>query len=327
MAIPRQQLLLAQREAAYGTDPGGLVGGDAMLVVDDLSLETSHESAEILPVDSFLDGLGHVPGSISAKCSFSVPLRGSGTAGTQPEIDPLLAACGFRRVDVVGPPASNTYRLGSVFNATPATGYVSNTLTLQDGVHQHQIQGAYGTFGITADPNTYAKIAFQMTGLYERPTDVATFTSPTFDATRPQPCRGLTLTLHGTVGGPLLRLASFSFDLNREVHTVPSMASSFGIAALELGRCAPTATAVVQEQTLAGKDWFAALEAGTLSTLSLVIGSVAGNICTITDPGVNGGIQVRTLSRTTGPGGVVSLELGFSFSRSSGNDSLSIAFT
>lgn len=322
MAIQARQQLYAALEATYNADPAQ-AATDAFIAVDDLSIEVASEDAEIEPIDAFLDGLGHVAGQLLYKLSFSTPLKGSGTLGTVPDIGQLFKGCGFDETVVAM--TSVTYQPASVFGAG-ATGYQSLKFFIEDATHQFQIQGSYGTFSISADPATYPKVRWEFTGLYERPVDDAAILAPTVETSRPQPSRGLTLTIHGTAGGASLRPSSVELALNREVHVTRSMAATFGVAAIELGRCVPTLTAKVQEQTIAGKDWWLALEDATLSTLSLRWAGAAGNIVTITDAAGTGGIAVRTLGRGE-DNGVTSLDLGFSFRRSAGDDQLSIAFT
>src|SRR3990167_8872785 len=152
------------------------------------------------------------------------------------------------------------------------------------------------------------------------------FTSPTYDATRPQPCRGLVMTLHGTAASNTVRPISWSMDLNREVIVAKSMQATWGIAAIELGSCVPSGTFRVQYHSIAGKDWFAALEEQTISSMSITYGATAGNIVTISVPGGNGGITVTSLGMSD-DNGLITQEIGWSAARNAGDDAISVAFT
>jgi len=323
VSIPRRQSLLAKVEAVPGTDPTP-VGADAVPMIDGLELGAVLENGEIVPVDAYLDGYNHVEGTIVLTASFSCMLKGSGAAGTAPEIAPLLRACGMAQADVVGPPASNTFTPDSVWSVAAGVGYQSATLYIEDGTHQWQMHGCYGTWSIDSSIVSFPKISFEFTGLYEKPTDQATITTPTYDATRPVACRGLTY----NIGGSSARCTAFRLDLNREVHIARSQAAAFGVVAIELGACNPKGTWSIQEETIATHDWWGALEAGTVQDFSWVWGGAAGNIVTLARPAGNtlGGAKFSDLSRGE-DNGVIWQDFGFSLGRHAGDDSFSLAFT
>ena len=283
MAIVSQQSLLAKVEATYSTDPTP-AGANAVACINEITLAPVTEDSQPVSVDAFLDSYEHVEGSIHVVCSFSTPLKGSGSAGTEPEITPLLKACGFKHLNTGA--TSDAFTLASTFG-TLNTGYQSATFYIEDGTHKHQIHGCYGTLSIEANPASFPVANWTFTGLYERPTDVATFTAPTYDTSRPQPSRGLTMTLGGVAGG-----------------------ATFGAVVLPL----------------ASHDWYADLEAATLASMSMVWNGGAGNITTITTAGGTGGMAVRTLDRGE-DNGVMTWDAGYSVGRSSGNDSINITFT
>lgn len=322
MAIVSQQSLLAKVEATYSTDPTP-AGANAVACINEITLAPVTEDSQPVSVDAFLDSYEHVEGSIHVVCSFSTPLKGSGSAGTEPEITPLLKACGFKHLNTGA--TSDAFTLASTFG-TLNTGYQSATFYIEDGTHKHQLHGCYGTLSIEANPASFPVANWTFTGLYERPTDVATFTAPTYDTSRPQPSRGLTMTLGGVAGGATFRPVNWTLDLNREVHLSRSMAASFGIAAVELGRCVPAGTFGAVVLPLASHDWYADLEAATLASMSMVWNGGAGNITTITTAGGTGGMAVRTLDRGE-DNGVMTWDAGYSVGRSSGNDSINITFT
>lgn len=322
MAITRRQSLLAEVEAVYGTDPTP-AGTDAVACIDEITLAVEGEDSQPEHVDGFLDGFEHVEGTLLVRVSFSTMLKGSGAAGTAPEIGPLLKACGFLET-IVGA-ASVTYTPASEFGVL-ATGYQSVTLYLQDGTHQHQVHGCYGTFSIDANPASFPKVSWQFTGLYERPTDLAVITAPTYETTRPQPSRGLTMSLVGQAAGVAFQPVSFTLDLNREVHVSRSMAAAFGVAAVEIGRCVPAGTFGAVLLPIASHDWYADLEAATVAAMSIVWGGTAGNIVTLTGSGGTGGMAVRSLGRAE-DNGVLTLDAGYSMGRSAGDDVLSLEFT
>ena len=318
MAVQSRQSLLAKVEAVYGTDPTP-VGTDAVPMIGDATLSAVTENGEIVPIDAFLDGYNHVEGTLFLTMSFSAMLKGSGAAGTAPEIGPLLKACGMSETVDAG--VSVTYAPASVFNAAP--GYHSATLYLDDGVHQWQIHGCYGTWSLESGIAGSPMLSFEFSGLYEIPTDGAV-TSPTYEATRPVATRGLTF----NIGGSSARCSQFSMDLNREVHPVRSMAETYGIAGFELGRADVKGRWTFAEQTIATKDWWTPFQAGTVQDFSWVWGGTAGNIVTLARPAGNtiGGVKFDSLSRGE-DNGVITHEMGFSMGRHAGEDTFSLAFS
>lgn len=319
MSIKARQSLLAESEATYGTDPTP-GGTDAVIVIDDLTINVIEESADLDHVDAGLDGFEHVAGTLMYEVSFTTPLRGSGAAGTAPDIAPLIKACGFSETIVAA--TSVTYAPASVFDA--ATGYQSATFYIQDGTLQYQAHGCYGTFGLVAAAASFPKLAFTFQGLYEKPTDLASITAPTYDTTRPAPCRGMTF----SIGGSSPRMSAFSLDLNRETHVVRDMAATLGVRAVELGRCKPSGAFTIQEQTIATIDHWARLDTPTNLAWSFAFGGSAGNICTIGRPAANtsGGLKYRVLSQGE-DNGVISHEIGYTLGRHSLNDTLQLVFT
>ncbi len=317
MAIQARQSLLAKVEAAYGTDPTP-AGVDAVRCIGSLDYTFNSEDAEIESVDAFLDGYAHVEGSVFVTVSFETPLWGSGAAGTAPEIGPLFKACGMDEV-IVGA-TSVTYQPTSAFGAG-AAGYQSNTFYIQDSTLQFQVHGVYGTFSIDASVSSFPKVSWSFTGLYERPTDVAAITAPTYDATRPAPCRGLTFQYAGITP----RCTNWTLDLQREVHRVGDFGSTFGVAGFELGRCSPAGTFRVQERAIATENFWT-VDTPVASHWSLTFGSTAGNICTITRPGGTGGIKFQNLSRGE-DNGIITLDMAYSIGRNAGNDALELVFT
>ena len=320
MAIQRRQSILAKSEAVHATDPVP-VGTDAVRAIDDLSLEIITETGNVEPIDAGLDGYEHVEGLLGMRVGFTTPLYGSGAAGTAPDWGALIKACGFAETIVAV--TSTTYAPASVFGAG-ATGYQSVTLYIQDGVLQWQLHGCYGTVGLAAAVGTFPKLAWQFVSLYERPTDVAPITAPTYDTTRPQPCRGLAF----NIGGDTPRASEFNLALNRETHMVRDMSATYGLRAIELGRMAPTGDVRIQEQTLATADWWTRLDTPTNLNWSFVFGGTAGNIATIRRPAANtvGGLRIRDLSIGE-DNGVKTLDLGFTLGRHAIDTELEIVLT
>ncbi len=320
MAIKPRQGVLAKVEATYGTDPTP-VGTDALIAIDDLSIELLTEDAEIVHVDAHLDSFEHVAGTVAAAISFTTPLRGSGAAGTAPDIGPLLKAVGFSETIVAM--TSVTYAPASAFG-TAGNGYQSVTLYIENGTLQHQFHGCYGTVSLDASVASFPKLSWEFVGLYEKPTDVGTITSPTYDTTRPVPCRGLTF----NIGGDTPRMTNFSLALNRETHMVRDMAATLGVQAFELGAIRPSGTTTIQLQTIATGDWWGRVDSPTNLNWSFAFGAVAGNIATINRPAGNttGGLKFRTLAEGE-DNGVLTLDLGFTLGRHAGQDTFEIVFT
>ena len=72
MAISRRQSVLAEVEAIIGTAEVPLTG-DAILAIDDLTVEVVTEPADYARVGPFLDEGGFIPGTMTMKVSFTTP--------------------------------------------------------------------------------------------------------------------------------------------------------------------------------------------------------------------------------------------------------------
>lgn len=266
MRVKKRSALLAKIEGTYGVDPTPAGATDAMYVYD-LSITPMESVMQARnPVRPFFGADTPILGGTPVRVSFSVPIAGSGTAGTAVPYGPLLRACGRSQtinggVDVIYGLISNTFE--------SVTMYVN-----RDGV-QHKVTGARGTVSREFAHNQVPMYKFAFTGIYAAPTDTA-LPSLTFGATWQKPLVqnkvNTTFSLHAFAA----KLSKLSFDDGIEVSWKDYVNSSEEVRIT--GRAAPIkGSCSIEADTIAAKDWYAIAKAGTTGALALVHGTSAGN--------------------------------------------------
>lgn len=307
--LSRKRLILAKTESTYGTNSAP-AGTDAILVRD----------LEITPLESDLVGrnlirpyLGNFEQLVAnprVRVTCEVELAGSGTAGTAPKFDTLLKASAM---------ASTIVASTSVTYSPVSSNFGSCTIAYNiDGV-QHLVTGCRGTWTLSSQLGQIPVIRFEMTGIFNTPTDVV------------QPA----VTYSGQASPLIFRdgnTSAFSFMgysgclMNVEFN----MASS--VVYRELVGCAkqvlitdrqPAGTVVIEAPTMAQKNYFADALNTTLGSLTFLHGTTAGNRVTFTAGQVN--VTQPTYSDSDG---IHMLNLPYAATpTSAGNDEVSLAFT
>ena len=268
--LSRKRLLLAKLETTVGTDPTPTVGSDAIEVrnIDVTPLEVDTVSRDLIR-----PFLGHAEQLLSQQrvaINFEVELAGSGSAGTAPAYGPLLQAC--RCTETVVSSTSVTYAPNSDATPKSVTIYFNN-----DGV-LHKITGSRGTFSLSAEVGAVPFISFQMTGVYNAPSDVA-ISSPTY-ADQADPLvfkngNSSSFQVFSYSGA----VQSVSFDVN---NTVVYRELVGGTKSIEVTDRAPAGECVIEATTIATKDFFTAATGTSTGNLTFQHGSTAGNIVTFT---------------------------------------------
>lgn len=260
------------------------------------------------PLRPTLSQMASVPGKRTASISASVEMRGSGTAGTAPDWGPMLRACGFGETIVA---------VTSVTYAPVSTADVSATVAhYVDGVRQ-QVAGARGTMSFGGAVGEICVMNFNFIGVEDTVTDTAII-APTYTTTAPRALKTMTFSVHGaTVVG-----SSFSIDLGIVITPRVDFTKASGHASVFLGDRVPVCNFVVEKPLVATKDWYSLMDAGTESTINLVLGSVAGNIITISSPK----FQITNITEQD-DGGIAKLSIDGKLNLSTGDDEISIALT
>src|SRR5512146_738858 len=104
--LKTRAVILAEKEITYGTDPTPLPATNAILV-ESPEIEVLGKKLERNYTKSYFGTLAPVNIGEGIKISFTAELKGSGTAGTPPEIGVLLEACGMTHTN--SPGVSDTY--------------------------------------------------------------------------------------------------------------------------------------------------------------------------------------------------------------------------
>ena len=160
--LTRKRLLLAKIEATYGTDPTPTGAANAILV---RNLEITPLQSDIVQRELIRPYLGNYEQLLAqtrVQVTFEVELAGSGAAGTAPAYDPVLQSCGLGVTISAG--VSVTY-------VPESSNFDSVTLYFfQDGI-RHVVTGARGSFTLNGSVGAIPTIAFEMTGIYNAPTD------------------------------------------------------------------------------------------------------------------------------------------------------------
>lgn len=302
--LARKKFIIAGLEGTYGVDPTPtqaiqtsnlqirpLLGPKVSRNLDRASLGNELEAL----VGSYV-GL-----------SFEVQLAGSGTAGTAPAFGELLLACGMSETLVAV--TSATYKPVS-------TDFDSVTIYFKHDGQQHILTGARGSVAINADAASIGHLVFDFMGIYNAPTSTADGT-PDFSAFEDSlPVNNLNTTSFSLHGAARV-MQRFSFDLacQRDYENL------VGDEAITLYDRLPAGSTTIRSVAISDKNWFETARLNTLDALSLVHGTVAGNIVTLSAPKVGIKDPEYTGDKTS------MTQLGLTFLQDTGDDEVSLAFT
>jgi hypothetical protein len=309
--LSRRQLLLAELEVTYGTDPTPLVGSNAILVrnIEVTPLEADTVSREL--IRPYLGQSEQLLAQTRVLVNFEVELAGSGTAGTAPAYGPLLRACSF--TETVSAGTSVTYEPNSDASPKSVTIYFNN-----DGV-LHKATGCRGTFSLNCTVGEIPTIAFEFTGIYNTPTDVA-LGSPTY-ANQADP---VVFKQGNTTGFQVFSYAgclqSFSLELANELVYRELVGCTKEVL---ITNRAPAGEVMIEAVPVGTHNFFTDATGNSTGNLTFQHGQTSGNIVTFTAGQIDlgnpsysdeDGIQMLTLPYIATP-------------TDSGNDEMEIVFT
>jgi hypothetical protein len=270
--LKKRSVLLVKEESVYGTDPTPSASLNAILGID-VKFKETPEAVERGVDKATLGKKASLLGSIYTEISFSVEMAGSGTKGVAPRIGDLLEACGF--TETVSAGSSVVYAPGSAsFKSATIYAYLDGRL--------HIVKGARGTAKASVAAGKIGTIEFSMQGLYTAPTDVA-LPAATYDGIVPPVAKGCTLSLNSVTS---LVVQQVEIDVGNEIAKRPSLTAVTGWAGVDITGRKAGISLDPEAVSIATYDFRADLLT-TPRTFSLVLGSVAGNIMTITAPKLN----------------------------------------
>ena len=309
--LSRRQLLLAEAEVTYGTDPTPSASTNAILVrnIEVTPLEADTVSREL--IRPYLGQSEQLLAQTRVLINFEVELAGSGTAGTAPAYGPLLEACAM--TETVIPSTSVVYAPNSDANPGSVTIYFNN-----DGV-LHKATGCRGTFTLNAAVGEIPTIAFEFTGIYNTPSDVS-LSTPTY-SNQADP---VVFKNGNTTGFQVFSYAgalqSFSLEMANEIVYRELVG---GTKEAIISNREPSGEVMIEAVTMATHNFFNDATGSSTGNLTFQHGQTAGNIVTFTASQIDlgnpsysdeDGIQMLTLPYIATPTDV-------------GNDEIDLIFT
>jgi len=303
MATIYDRLLLAKVETTKGTDAVPTAALNAIRCVS-FATSVTQNNIERSVVKQTMGNLAHlVDPDASVTVEVVVELKGSGTAGTAPDIAPLMQAC--RMLETIAAGTSVSYN--------PSTA-VEKTITLyvyKDGM-LWKITGAVGTYSVSSDIGSVPTATFSFQGGYITPVVAAVPVGASFEPTDPV----VASTSDVITDGLSIKAGAFSADIGNDVQEHKTT----GEHSFVVTNRAPTMT-FTKDSIATAAEW-AALANGTDASLSATFGAVAGNITTITAP--SGRRQSVAYSERAERD---TLDVTYSLFESTSDDQLSVSFT
>lgn len=306
-----REIILVEIETTYNTDPAPTGAANAVLVENP---SWSHEGARMVERNNVKGTLAkdqQIFAGTLKQVTFDVELKGSGAAGTPPEISHLLRACGLDETIVAS--TSVTY-------APVSTGHESCTIYYyQDGI-LHAITGARGNVSFALEAGGIGKFSFTFTG-HDAGVSDAALPTPTYDSTVPPPAIGVTFSL----GGYAAVINAFNFDLANALAMPSNISASDGYGEIIItGR--DIAGSIDPEAVLvATNNYIGNWKSGATMAMTVgPVGGTAGNRCTFSFPDV--------YYREIAPGdreGLRTFDISFGAAESvsGADDEISIVFT
>lgn len=307
--LTRRKVLLAKVESTYNVDSSPVPADDSVLVEDLTWSSAGLKMSERPASRPSLGALKQVYGGRLLQVSFTAEVKGSGAAGTAPEIGALLRACGFG--ETIVPSTSVEYEPVS-------TGLESATLYLYEDGKRIIVTGCRGNVEFSGESGMPMKANFTMTGHEAAQTDVA-LVSPTYDSVAPPPFVGGTFTIDGFSAV----LNALNFDMGNENAMPASINAADGYDEITIVRRDVNGSIDPLDELVADEDWLGNLKSGAAMALATgTIGDTAGNRYAISMPAVSyrdATVQDRD--------GLSAMNLPFGAHESVADDEVSILFT
>jgi hypothetical protein len=270
--LHRRRVVLAKVETTYNSDASPLATTNAILCQSGSSISVNAEEVERDTIRATMTPLGHVVTGKSVSLSLSVEVRGSGTAGSAPEIDPLLRACGLD-------PATTADTSVIYSPLSDAASHESATIYWYEDGLLHKATGCRGTMSLSMSVNGIATMSFDMSGVYVDPDDVA-LPTPTLSDVVPAVCRSAGI----TIGSYTPVATSVELSLGNDVQQRQDINADDGIAGYMITDRKPTGSIDPEAALLAEFDPWSAWKNGATAAITAAAGTVAGNTTTLSVP-------------------------------------------
>ena len=267
----RKLAMLHKLEATYGVDAAPLAANAILGTnVTFTPLEGQDVSRDLLL--PYMGNQGMVLAGTYARLEYDVEIAGSGTPGTPPKIGSLLRAAGM--AETITAITKVDYSIVEDDIESGSHYFIS------DGV-QHVLLGAQVNIAASYAPSAIPRIRISVLGLLGTITDVANMPVVT-QAGWPTPVPVSKANTQMSLHGWNAIAESLSLDLGNTL-TPRFLIGSENIL---ISDRSSTGTAVVEGKSLAEINWFDRAMKRTRGPLSIVHGTVPGNIVEITAPAV-----------------------------------------
>lgn len=304
----KSKTILVKIEGTYATDPVPTGEANAILA-EDVTFTPMEGEWIKRNVDSRY--FGAKPGlgaAFRSMLTLSIPLVGSGTAGTAPAWGPLLRACNV----------AQTVTAGVKVEYTPITdGPESVTVYFDVDGTKHVMLGTRGNCVIKLGANGIPMLTFTVTSLFTVPSEAAKPT-PNYSQFQAPQVGSKANTPTFTIGGAAMVLRELELDLGRDVQ--PRML--IGQEEILIVDAEETLKVQVNAVPVNVYNPFTMAQAGTLQAIALAHGTVNGRRVAL-----DFGQAQQQLPTYQEQQGILEWPLTFSPLPSAGNDQWKITLT
>lgn len=308
--LRNRQVLLLKVEATYNVDPTPTNVADAILVENLNVSDSNARSIERPVIEASLGTRAHVFGGRLKEITFDAEVKGSGAAGTAPEIGQALRGCGLGETLV----ASTSAAYSPV-----STGIESVTIWRYLDGKLEKYTGARGEVSFTYETGNKIMASFTFTAHLGTASADTAIVVPTYDTVLPEPIIGVGFLAdaYGAVIG------SLSFSLSNTIAIAPNMNAADGFGEVRITKRDVQGSFDPEEVLNATNNFDSDYTSGTVMTLTTgAVGATAGNILTT----AFAAIKYRTLGEGERDG-VQVWDIGFGAAPSAGDDDVTLTFT
>jgi hypothetical protein len=307
----KSQLLLVKLEVTEGLDPVPVKTADSVLCAD-VTPGYQFERIQRLALSQSISAVKELIGRETIDFTISCEAKGSGVAGTAPEIGALLQACGLTATVSAG--------ISVGYAPTAPTGtWKTITIYLYKGGLLWKALACRGNVRFNAEAGAFGTFTFQMSGKFGGVSDAVVPSSPTYQSTIPVVVESGGFSF-GAFSTAVIR--SFGVDTGNQISPRPDINSVQGLKGYVIGMRGPNYTIKVEAELEATHSFWGDLRARTEEALDMVIGAVAGNIITFAAPKA-----CSTSITVADDAGIQMYDIAGQLLENAGNDNYSFTFS